>query len=422
MKRVYCHFFLFLAFVGQASADEKVDFNLVNVPLVQVVTVLYGQILREPYFIDETVKADPVSVNFKGAPPESMRRVLDDYLSAKGVRRVQVDGVNLFRPSSKGEATSDEQGKAVKLATAPVMDDPQTQKSAMDRMYSAAVSLPVAPIVESEPNVVFLYRGRHRSTNELMKVAGSILSSGATLVGDDLLLMGPEQKVSVVRALLNQLDLPSGEVVVKATVAEYTSSEDDGLGVMGALKLFGERLGLSIGSVASIGQNLLSFKNATIEAVLSLISGDSRFNVVDTSTLRVLSGKVGSLIVGQEVPVLGSLVQTQNGQVMQNINYRNAGLQVEIKPVLTERRVQVEVKQTVSSFAVTRSSNIDSPTLLKREFSSALSAELGEVVVLGGLDEQKDTVARSGLFGFTTSKVRSKSRTSLFLILQFQRV
>lgn len=425
MKKIFALtlcFFVSFTLNAQTLSKEKLDFNLINVPLHQLVTVVYGEILKEPFFVDETIKNDPVSVNFRGATPEAMKGVLDTYLESKKIKRIQFEGVNMFRPISDSNAVKsiEIQGEPSFLSSA---FEHVKVKAIGDKIYDAAVALPSGSTIgmdeTSKSNSVFLYKSKFRSATDLIKVV-QVIAAKSVPVGDDILLMGSSNQLSVARLLLDQVDQPVNEVIVKSTVAEYTSSEDDGLGVMGALRLFGDRLSLSVGS-NNVGSNLLSFKNASLEAVLSVISNDSRFNVVDTSTLRVVSGKSGNLIVGQEVPILGSLVQTQNGQVMQNITYRNAGLQVEIKPTIIRDRVHVDVKQIVSSFVVTKSSNIDSPTMLKREFSSTLSTDLGEVVVLGGLDEQRESDARSGLFGFRTSTVKSKSRTSLFLILQFQR-
>ena len=56
---------------------------------------------------------------------------------------------------------------------------------------------------------------------------------------------------------------------MRATVAEYTTSADDGAGLFGTLKGLSSKLQLSIGDAKTL-TNFLSFKNSTIEAVVSV--------------------------------------------------------------------------------------------------------------------------------------------------------
>jgi type II secretory pathway component GspD/PulD (secretin) len=201
-------------------------------------------------------------------------------------------------------------------------------------------------------------------------------------------------------------------------VVEYTSTDDNGAGFFAALKALGSKLSVAVGDKSAFA-NLVSFKDATIEAVLSVISQDSRFAVLDSSSLRVVSGKSGRLVVGQEVPVLSQFQLDAKGNPVQSVQYRSSGVILDVKPLVVSDKVHAELLQEVSSFAVTRTSNIDSPTLLKRQFSTNLTADFGEVVFLGGLDEDRNTEAQSGLFGWRLSRNESKSKTTLFLVLQF---
>lgn len=394
-----------------AAPTGLYSFTLTQTPLHQVVQVLYGEILREPYLLDDVVKNNTVSINFKNADPKALRDVLDAYLRTKGVARVQEQGVNLFVPADKAVKPEANDGSA---------SISEGLASKLDGGFQRLTQHPQRADLGLDPGEsAVLYRPKFRQAAELLKLAQQIGNKSAQ-IGDDILLIGRPASVTVARVLLEQFDTASSEIVVRVSVAEFTASADDGAGIFGALKLLGSRLNLSIGDSKPLA-NFVSFKTASVEAVLSAFAGDSRFNVLDTSTIRILSGKSGRLSIGQEVPVLGSFTQSNTGQVVQNVNYRNAGLQLEVKPVVVGDRVQAEVTQVVSSFAVTRTSNIDSPTLLKREFSSVLGADFGEVIVLGGLDEDRATEASSSFLSLPLGKNKTRNKSSLFLVLQFQR-
>lgn len=110
------------------------------------------------------------------------------------------------------------------------------------------------------------------------------------------------------------------------------------------------------------------------------------------------------------------------GLPIQSVNYRTSGLSLTVKPIVLDSVVHAQVHQTVSSFATTTTSTINSPTLLKRDLSTSLVAGFGEVVLLGGLDESKDSKAASGLFGLNFSKTKAKSRSTVFVVLEFTKV
>lgn len=391
----------------ESTVVRPVSLTLDKTPLASVIAVVYGDILKEPYMLDESIKQVAVSIHYKDAKPETFRSVLDAYLSSKGIERVQQAGINMFMP--KGSAQ-------------PGLSSLQPEELKSSKDIADVVQASIDAKGASEH--AYYFRPVHRPAAEIHKVLNPLLGRNGSVVaaGDDgLLLLGEPNRLALARSLIDQFDRPLAEVVVKATVVEYSSSDDDGAGFFGALRLLGDRLTVSIGERTSTMQPLANIKTGTLEAVLSIVSQDSRFSVLDTSSLRIVSGKSGRLTVGQEVPVLSQFTTDPKGNPVQAVQYRTSGLVLDVKPNVQGERIAADVTQTVSSFAITKTSNIDSPTLLKREFTTSLSADWGEIVFLGGLDERKDSDARSGIFGARFSRSSARSATTLFLILQFQK-
>lgn len=83
------------------------------------------------------------------------------------------------------------------------------------------------------------------------------------------------------------------------------------------------------------------------------------------------------------------------------------------------------VLQQVSNFINTTTGVNGSPTLTKRELSTAVTMSDGDVIVLGGLNENKESSAESGL-PFLPSILRSnskdQSKSEILLILQVTRI
>lgn len=129
-------------------------------------------------------------------------------------------------------------------------------------------------------------------------------------------------------------------------------------------------------------------------------------------------------MVGSEVPVRGALTLSKDGTPIQSVEYRSSGLVLTVQPRALDGRFTANIVQEVSSFASTSTSNIDSPTLNKRQIEATVDAEDGEVVVLAGLDEENVSEGSSGFswLPFKTSRTSSSRNTQLFVLLEFKRL
>lgn len=411
-RRLLFSFFLFSSSVSFAASGF--EFDLKGVPLPQVLAIVYGDSLKEPFVIDDKVQNTPITFNVKSVNKENLRLVFDDYLATRGIKRIVSGGINLFVPAA-GQSLESESNQP-NLAGG--------EKSLSGRATDRA----------PEERTVVVYRPKSRSAEDLYRVVSSLLGQGSGAVSgdapavtgrggaylDQVLLVGERSRVQLARQVLERFDVAAEMVAVRASVIEYASSKDTGSGFAGAVKALGGRLNIEVGSAPLA--NFVRFTNSTFDAVVSAVSQDSNFSILDTASLRVATGKTGSLNVGQEVPTLGAVTLDQQGRQVQSVNYRTSGLSLTVKPVVLGSLVEAEVHQTVSSFAVTTTSSINSPTLLKRDLSTSLSAGYGEVIVLGGLDESKDSKADSGLFGLNFSRAKSSSRSTVFVVLEFTKV
>ncbi len=86
--------------------------------------------------------------------------------------------------------------------------------------------------------------------------------------------------------------------------------------------------------------------------------------------------------------------------------------------------IDLDVVQQVSNFVKTETGVNNSPTLTKRELSTAISATDGDVLLLGGLVEEKDTATSSGLPflpSFLASSTSDVSKSKLLLVLQVRK-
>ncbi|MDR0577542.1 MAG: hypothetical protein LBI87_08435 [Candidatus Accumulibacter sp.] len=168
----------------------------------------------------------------------------------------------------------------------------------------------------------------------------------------------------------------------------------------------------------------MSFKNATVDLFVSAFRDRTNYKILSQPRLLILDGQTGKLNVGSEVPTRSAAVQTESGDYVQSVEYRSSGVMFSATHRIYRDRVLLKISQQLSSFALTNTSGIDSPTLVKRELDTAVEMNDGEVIILAGLDEVKDSGARSTLpvLGWEFGHSDSRSKSHIFLMLELERV
>ncbi len=123
-------------------------------------------------------------------------------------------------------------------------------------------------------------------------------------------------------------------------------------------------------------------------------------NVISSPQLMVLDNQAARLQVGDEVPTItGSSVSVSAGDtpVVNNIQYRNTGVILEVKPhVNASGLVVLDVVQEVSN-VVPGADILGSPTISQRKIETIVAVQSGETVALGGLIQDQETDGYSGI-------------------------
>lgn len=239
--------------------------------------------------------------------------------------------------------------------------------------------------------------------------------------GDDYILFsGSTRETAKLRKLLDQVDVPTGEVLVKVYMYEVGSTDSDASALSLVLSALGGKLQAGIAG-ATLG-DFVRLKTTSIDLVASALKSDGRFKVVSSPWQRVKSGKSARLVSGSQVSVLGAIVTNQNGTTQQSFDRIESGTVLEVSPVVRDGGVDLDVFQQVSSFVKTDISS--QPTLNKRELRSSLTVQDGEVVVIAGLDDTKEDDTKSGLsfLPFSLSKSKSSSKSQLVLVLEVKKI
>ena len=254
-----------------------------------------------------------------------------------------------------------------------------------------------------------------------------------------LIFQGSAEEFGRLRPLIESLDQAPRAAIIEATVVEVTLNNDDKLGVEGTISygILGNKMSVSDTQtgIASSGFNYTIFSSTgAARGTLNAFASDSRAKVLSTPKLLARSGAEARIQVGAQVPIVTtqatstqSLISNGNAGILQNIQYRDTGVILTVRPTIyAGNQIDLEIKQEVSEPITNNTSGLTTPVINNRTVSTQLSLRDGATVLLGGLISEnvndtsagvpllKDVPGLGFLFG---TKEASKVRKELFVFI-----
>lgn len=429
MKKLLCLLLCvpLLAWSAPAPKPEPVTLDLQQVGLRDLVSLVYGHILQANYVIDGTVEQalKPVTLQLKNVEPVAVEGVVRDLLASQGVAVEHKAGVYVVH--NKDEIPIDREPWVYR----PQYRKAQYLKDLLSGMFPQEVFAQRA----TGTNIGAVAGIGHGTSTARSSLAGQVATVDQGLnrqleTDADVLIFnvtGMEQ--FKLENLLATLDVPPGEVMVKAMIYEVQTTKKTGSAIDLALSILNQKLGIELsgGATAAASNVFLKFTSSglNIAAAFTALSSDSRFKSMANPHVRVRSGASAHFSVGDETPVLGSVSYENDGQAVQSVDYKSSGVIFDVKPIVRPGAIDMQIGQTISSFVQTTTGVNNTPTLNKREVTTELSLKNGEVVVIGGLESSRDNNAESGLSflpKFLSSDSEDHAKTEIVLMLQAERI
>ena len=229
-----------------------------------------------------------------------------------------------------------------------------------------------------------------------------------------LLVLATAAEYRMIEATLRKIDILPLQVLIEATIAEVTLNNDLRYGLQWFFRQGDFRAGFNANQVslppllgafpafpgfADPFPGFSALLNTTdVKVLLNALTAVTDVNVISSPQLMVLDNQTARLQVGDEVPTItGSSIQTTDttSPVVNNIQYRNTGVILEVKPhVNASGLVVLDVVQEVSNLAGVL---LGSPIIAQRKIESIVAVQSGETVALGGLIQDQETDSVSGI-------------------------
>lgn len=254
-----------------------------------------------------------------------------------------------------------------------------------------------------------------------------------------LLVLTPERNFDRIREILNELDQPIPQVLIRVLVSEVTYEDSLDLGV--EIEAINVGAGGPTGTddnvltdfnlfSSTLGLNYLLLNSTNFRLALRALEATGRFDVLSRPYLLTSDNHEANITVGQRVPIPINNRVTDDGSTITDIEYQDVGIILTVTPQInSEGMVVLDIGQELSALteqAVPISENFQAVVINERSVLTRVAVGHGQTVVIGGLMEDRlqeleskvpilgDIPLIGNLFKRTQ---RDKTKTELLLFL-----
>ncbi len=223
---------------------------------------------------------------------------------------------------------------------------------------------------------------------------------------NSILVLASQEDYRSIEAAIRRLDTPPRQVLIEATIAEVSLSDNLTYGVRWFLERSDWQLGFNAPVPAAAAGEGLTFaffdQDSSVHAFFDLLSANSNVKFLSTPQVMVLDNQTANIRVGDQIPVTTRSSQSTSNPdapIVTEVQFRDTGTLLTVTPRINAGgQVTMEISQEVSlpgtSPAVGGGGNV---SIAQRTITSSVTVQSGQTVVLGGLILENTTAGRTGI-------------------------
>lgn len=294
-----------------------------------------------------------------------------------------------------------------------------------------------------ETKAYFFHQCLHIKGDTLRRVIEPFLSPSGTVASnresDMVIISDKVEHIENLKRIITHLDREVPQVMVEARIVEFTIDSDFEKEVSVAFKQLPGASSQFIEEVSSVlgtpganpspDGNTIKLSHRTGEGVLSVflhyLQTAGKAEILSAPSLALLRGEEGSIITGEEVPILTQTVV--GGSISTSTEFKSVGIKLRIKPlIISQGQVRLEINPEVS--AVTGFSGTN-PIIAIRNARTVLKIMNEQMVAIGGLmrtekrevDKRVPVLASIPILGwFFRSKRIEEVKTQLVIFVRLK--
>ena len=281
-------------------------------------------------------------------------------------------------------------------------------------------------------------------------------SSNSSLQFSNFVVLSADERINAIVAygthndlktlgnLINLIDRPLPQVRIEAIITQVQLEDKVSRGIdsfnldynligsgQNATINGGNEINVS-GTTEAGSSAAMSLKDFSLDLVLKTAESQSNVRVLSTPVIVVSHNQEATINVSQSRPIVTSSTSSLNNATNNSrstVEYRDIGIQLTVKPLIgSDGTVQMEVEQLIEDvLGEVEIDGNEQPIIGKREATSYLSVRDRDVIVLGGLQENRQKLGDGSLEGLGDlpliggwfgSKRREYTRTELIIFIQ----
>jgi general secretion pathway protein D len=255
---------------------------------------------------------------------------------------------------------------------------------------------------------------------------------------NSIIVYSNEDDYRVIERSIRELDRPTAQVGIDATIAEVTLTDGLQYGVQYYLANSKGSIGFNGGTTTPItgdtpGFNLVLGSQTSPKVVLSALQNLTSVKVLSAPSLVVGDNQPAFLQVGNSIPIStgSATVLSAQNTIVNTTTYQDTGIILKVWPhIHANGEVQLEIDQEVSGVVggiPAGGTSTLTPTLSQRRVHSTVSVADGQTVLLGGLISDEDDRTQNGIPGLRQLRVvgdlfgttnNSKTRSEIIVFVR----
>lgn len=218
---------------------------------------------------------------------------------------------------------------------------------------------------------------------------------------NSIVAYGTHQDLKTLKELIEKIDIPLPQVLIEAVITQVTLNEKQTSGLNsfsflynGVSRTFDSIATSTAGGITFTGGKI-SLDNPNdfqITTDITPTNTDSDTRVLSAPRIVVSHNEEGIINVSRSQPIItgsttSGISNTLNSR--SSIEYRDIGIKLSVTPLIgADGTVQMVIEQTIENVIENiKIDNNDQPIIGVREATSTISVKDGEIIVLGGLQE-----------------------------------
>ncbi len=255
--------------------------------------------------------------------------------------------------------------------------------------------------------------GRQGNNNSNNNSSSGSVSDEVYMEADEdtnaVIVMTSSKNWEKIKKIIDELDIPTPQVLIKVLIAELTTTDGSDIGVSWKfedIKSNGDKV-LNEFNYAPLPTEGLTSQiiEGDLTVTLRALQEVGQLNILSRPYIMTSNNQTATINVGQRYPFITDSQTTDQGTVNNTVEYENIGITLEVTPNINiDGLVIMDVNPEITTAladTVQISESVDATIFATRSAECRVAVPNGKTVVIGGLmqDEETESVEKVPLLG-----------------------